>query len=135
MRTANKCIETVPEEHFQSYMYILHKKRGWKLYNYKIKNLNKMNNFLAKLRKTDPRKIEYMRGDTPKNRINFLRVGPLQYRLPLLGECSRNSSVSLYQLMMLREAALSISNFFTYSFNVFAHFMMSDLQAHLSTLH
>ena len=40
-------------------MYVLDKKRGWKFYNHKIESLSKMNNFLAKRIKTDPRKIEY----------------------------------------------------------------------------
>ena len=42
----------------------------------------------------------------------FWRVGPLYYRLPLLGECSRNPSVSVYQLVLLWEAELGFSEFF-----------------------
>ena len=46
-------------------------------------------------------------GDPPppaKSIIIFWRVGPLWYRLPLLGECSRNPPVSVYQLVVLWEA-------------------------------
>ena len=44
----------------------------------------------------------YTRADPPpKNRIIFWRVVLLSYRRPLLGECSRNPSVSVYQLWLL----------------------------------
>ena len=39
-------------------------------------------------------------------------MAPLKYRLPPLGECSRNPSVSVYQLALLWEAVLSFSEFF-----------------------
>ena len=48
-----------------------------------------------------------------------------------LGECSRNPSISVYQLALLWEAAFSFSEFFADSFNVFAHFTMSNLLVHL----
>ena len=51
-----------------------------------------------------------MRG-TPQNRMSFWRVGPLWYRLPT-GECSRNPSVSLYQVVLLWEAVFIFSEFF-----------------------
>ena len=44
--------------------------------------------------------------------IIFWRAGPLQYRLSLLVQCSRNPSVSVYQLALLWEAALGFSEFF-----------------------
>ena len=37
---------------------------------------------------------------------------PCKHRLPPLGECSRNPSVSVYQLALLWEAAFSFSEFF-----------------------
>ena len=69
----------------------------------------------------------------PKNRVIFWRVGSLLYRLPPPGECHRNPSVSVYQLVFLWEAAFSFSESFEDSFSAFAHFMMGDLWAHLST--
>ena len=58
---------------------------------------------------------------------NYLLSGhPLiKYRLPPLGECSRNPSVSVYQLALLWEAVSGYSDFFFFedSFQVFAHFM------------
>ena len=60
-----------------------------------------------------------------------LSSGPLP-----LGECFRNPSVSVYRPASLGEAAYSFSEFFFEdSPNVFAHFMMGDLQAHLPTQH
>ena len=53
-----------------------------------------------------------MREYSPQNGIIFWRIGPLQYRLPLLGECSRNPSVSVHQLALLWEAAFAVSDFF-----------------------
>ena len=50
-------------------------------------------------------------GGTPPNGIIFWRTGPLWYRLPPLGEFSRNPSVSVHQLA-LWEAAFGISAFF-----------------------
>ena len=41
-----------------------------------------------------------MNGDPP-NWNYLLEGGPLYYRLPLLGECSRNPSVSVYQLVVV----------------------------------
>ena len=77
-----------------------------------------------------------MREYSPQNGIIFWRIGPLQYRLPLLGECSRNPSVSVHQLALLWEAAFAFSDFFFEdSFSVFAHFMMGDLWLHLPTPH
>ena len=51
--------------------------------------------------------------------------------LPQLGECSRNPSASVYQLVLLWEAVFSFSEFFFKNFNAFAHFMMGDSQAYL----
>ena len=53
-----------------------------------------------------------MMGDLPKEWIIFWRVGPLQYTVPLLGECSRNLCVSVYQLALLGEAVFGFSEFF-----------------------
>ena len=40
-------------------------------------------------------------GTPQKPRIIFWRADPLQYRLPPLGECSRNPSISVCQLALL----------------------------------
>ena len=48
----------------------------------------------------------------PKSGIMSWRVGPFQCRLPSLGECSRSTSVSVYQLALLWEAVFSFSEFF-----------------------
>ena len=58
--------------------------------------------------------MDIYEGETEKKkpRIIFWRAGPLQYRLPPLGECARNPSVSVYQLALLWEAALGFSEFF-----------------------
>ena len=55
---------------------------------------------------------EHAEGPPTQTRITFWRVGPLWYRLPLLGECSRNTSVSVYLLALLWEAAFGSSEFF-----------------------
>ena len=72
---------------------------------------------------------------SPKNPLFiFWWVAPLQYRLPILGECSRNPSVSVHQLALLWEAAFSFSEFFfENSFNLFAHYIMGGLWAYLPT--
>ena len=50
---------------------------------------------------------------TPKNGIIFWRAGPLKHKLPPLGKCSRNPSVSVYQqLALLWEAVLGFSELF-----------------------
>ena len=58
----------------------------------------------------------YIWGGPPQKkkppRIIFWRAGPLYYRLPPLGECSRNPSVSVYQLALLWEAVLGFSEIF-----------------------
>ena len=72
---------------------------------------------------------------TPQITVTFWRAGPLKYRLPLLGECSRSPSVSVYQQPFLWEAAFSFSEFFKDNFKGFAHFTTGDLRAHLSTMH
>ena len=51
----------------------------------------------------------YVQGEAPQNRIIYWRVGSLYYRLLPLGECSRNPSISVYQLTLLWEAAFSFS--------------------------
>ena len=53
-----------------------------------------------------------------QNWIYLWSVGPLQYRLPLLGECSRDASVSVYQLVVLWEAAFGFSEFFLKAFSM-----------------
>ena len=57
------------------------------------------------------RKCRY-KGDQNKIKIIFWKVGPLQYRLTPLGECSRNPSVSVDQLVLLWEAEFSCNEFF-----------------------
>ena len=55
---------------------------------------------------------------------------------PLLGECSRNPSVSVYHLALLWEAAFGFTElFFFWRRNAFSYFMMGDLWAHLPTPH
>ena len=58
----------------------------------------------------------------------------MEYRLPPLGECSRNPSVSVNHLVVLWEAVFSLIEFF-WRLSTFAHFTMGDLQAHLPTLY
>ena len=73
--------------------------------------------------------------DPPKN-PELSSVGQVPcstFRFPLLDECSRNSFASVYQLVLLWEAAFSFSEVFSKTFKEFAHFMMGDLQAHLPT--
>ena len=54
-----------------------------------------------------------MRGDPLKPPWNYLlEGGPLSYRLPLLGECSRNPSVAVHQLALLWEATCSFNAYF-----------------------
>ena len=48
---------------------------------------------------------------SPTKGIIFWRAGPLQYRLPPLGECSGIPSISVYQLVLLWEATFSFSEF------------------------
>ena len=50
----------------------------------------------------------------PKQKWNYLLEDRpvVWYRLPQLGECSRNPCVSVYQLALLWEAAFSFSDFF-----------------------
>ena len=48
----------------------------------------------------------------PKNCNYLLEGGPLQYRLPPLGECARNPSAPVRQLALLGEAAFGFSEFF-----------------------
>ena len=64
----------------------------------------------------------------PKNRVIFWRVGSLYYRLPPLGECSRNP------LAGVEEGCVWLQEFF-WRLNVFAHFMMGDLRVHLPSPH
>ena len=40
------------------------------------------------------------------------KMGPLLYRLPALGECSRNQSVSVHQLVVLWATVFGFSEFF-----------------------
>ena len=56
-------------------------------------------------------KVKYMEGPPKDPRIIFWRAGPLYYRLTLLGECSRDQSLSV-RLLVLWEAAFSFSEFF-----------------------
>ena len=56
--------------------------------------------------------IAFTRGDPKMTRIIFWRAGTLWCRLPPLGEYSRNPSVSVYQLVLLWEAAFGFSELF-----------------------
>ena len=67
-------------------------------------------------------------GGTQKNQNYLLEVRPLVVQAPPLGEYSWNPSVSLYQLVVLQEAAFGFSEFFENSFSAFTHFMMADLK-------
>ena len=72
----------------------------------------------------------------PKQKWNYLLEDKpvVWYRLPQLGECSRNPCVSVYQLALLWEAAFSFSDFFFEdSLKEFVHLMMCDLWSHLPT--
>ena len=79
----------------------------------------------------------YIRGRNPKkNSIIFWRAGPLHYRLAPLGKCSRNPSVSVYQVAIVVRGSVWLQWIFLEDFfNAFAHFMMGDVWAHLTTLH
>ena len=59
-----------------------------------------------------PISIKIYKGRPKNPRIIFWRAGPLSYRLPLLGECSRSPSVSVCQLVLVWEAALGFSECF-----------------------
>ena len=52
-----------------------------------------------------------MRRDPPKMQLSSVGWVPYSYRLPVLGECSRNPSVSMSQLALLWEAAFGLSEF------------------------
>ena len=56
----------------------------------------------------------YTKENNPRssNGIIFWRAGPLQYRLPLLGVCSRNPSVPVHQLVVLWKERFGFSEFF-----------------------
>ena len=84
--------------------------------------------------------LEYatMRGVPPKKPRIELCSGSLEIQASpskWLGECSRNPSVSVYQLALLWEAVWCLWIFFEDSFNMLAHFLMGDLQVYLPTLH
>ena len=63
----------------------------------------------------------YMRGTPPKLELSSGGQAPCStYRLPLLGECSRNPSVSVCQLALLWEAVFSFSELFWKTLHAFA---------------
>ena len=64
------------------------------------------------------------------NGIIFWRLGPFWYRLPPLGECSRNPSVSVYQLALLREAAFGFSEFLLKTLSVHLPISWCVIQKH-----
>ena len=71
----------------------------------------------------------------PINKNCLLEGGPLIVQASLLGGCSRNPSVSMYQLSLLWESVFSFSEFFFEDFcNAFAYFTMGDLE-HTSPYH
>ena len=57
------------------------------------------------------------KGGNPKTGIIFWRAGPLKYRFLPLGECSRNPSVSVYQLCYYERLCLALVNFFLKTFS------------------
>ena len=71
------------------------------------------------LTRVDKHTIQY-KGGSPQ--MEFL----LEYRLPPLGECSRNLSVPVYQMALVWDTAFSFSEFFGDFYNALAHFMMGD---------
>ena len=76
------------------------------------------------------------RKDSPQNRNYLLEGGCLVVQVPPLGEWSRKPSVSVYQLALLWEAMFGLSDFlFENSFNMFAHFILGNLQVHLPIPH
>ena len=74
----------------------------------------------------------YRRG-TQKNSELSSGGGALVVQAPLLGECSRNPCVSVYQWCGCERLCSASVNFFEASFSVFSHFMMGDLRVHLDT--
>ena len=54
----------------------------------------------------------YVQGETPRNLNYLLDSWPLVVQASLLGDCTRNPSVSVYQLVLLWEAMFSISKLF-----------------------
>ena len=75
------------------------------------------------------------KGGPQKPRIIFWRAGPLQYRLPQLGKCSRNLSIVCIPAGIVVRGVQLQWIFPEHCYNTFAHFMMADLQAHLPTPH
>ena len=72
-----------------------------------------------------------MRGDLKKTELSSGGQAPCSTGFPPLGECSRNPSVSVHQLGCCERLHSASVSFFEDSFNMFAHFMMGDLRAHL----
>ena len=99
------------------------------------KNLNELGSWFIPGISRKECNAAYMKGILQGNKNSFWSMGPLQYRLLPLSECSRSASVSVCQLALLWEAAFGFSEFFEVSFNMFAHFMMGDLWVHLPTPH
>ena len=62
------------------------------------------------------------KGGSPQNGMIFWRVSPLLYRLALLDECSRNPSVSMFQVAVLWEAVFGFSEFYLNTLSMLAHF-------------
>ena len=79
----------------------------------------------------------HVRWGTPqKTQVILWRVGPLQYRLPPLGECSKNPSVSCTSWCYCERLSLASENFFFKTLATrIVHLMMDDLGAHLPTPH
>ena len=77
----------------------------------------------------------YMRGGSPKWNY-LLEGGPLQYRLLLLGECSRNPScIHVPAGVVVRGGERLQRKNFEDCFDVFPHLIMGDSQVHLPRLH
>ena len=62
--------------------------------------------------KSDYSLVIYTRQDTKKEKLSSGEQAPCKWVFSPLGECSRNLSVSVYQLVMLWEAVFGFSEFF-----------------------
>ena len=74
--------------------------------------------------------MQSTKSDTPPKQNYLLEGGPLLYRLPPLGEYSRNPSVSVFSWHCCERLHSASVNFLKL-FQRFAHFIMGDSWAHL----
>ena len=79
---------------------------------------------------------DIIQGEPPKKQNDYLEGGIFVAQASLLGECARNSPLSVYQLVVYERLHWASVNIFCEALSMpFAHFMMRDRQAHLPTLH